>query len=686
MSIFDGDTPGQDSIAPEDAAQGPRLGFLSSLQQSYHTQLLTAGTYRVEGALQEQEAQQIELARQYGADLKPINTQQPQGSFALWNSDPYWRAANGMPGASGPDGSAPNNTPITTDNDRVLSDLAKKHPQAGFRTYAQMMQTVAANAQNAQFDEQHASHTWGGVIGSFLGSTGTALNMRYNNPAAAVAGAAPNLLAAGTGPLGIAARVGASGLINAGIAGVQNLTGDPQESRVLGMQSQSLGSAVGQGFVSGVALGAGGEVAGTALRLAGRRIAPWFESTPNDEAPTPPAGNQTETAASQGVQSENAPEGNQPVGPRPGYPGEGPDIAGPPVPPEGDPVIAAAQADQPYGPTREATSRVEQDLSSVTTQLDAWDGPAPSDVQPWAQDRFVGTPEARADMVRNGADLNEIARRVDPTTVTEFQNAGQRMADIRTQIAELQNVTHATTNDADIVQQRQALQQLDEQVAQLQQQADNAKGRRSGRATEQANDLLNSRAQLAEGAERATSGERTAHTSSQIEQLRQQLTQLDERRRDLAPLVSRAYRIAGDQINAVQPRPIEDVLPSIRNHPGNDTAERLAHATQDDVQQQTDEAARVVVQGDDEEGGGAGGREGQGDQGATLSGRMIPPAPRTIPDEIRLPSGRIVKASDVVSATRDENGNTQVTGTVRDLMREVDEAKQLAEASTSCAI
>lgn len=644
MSIFDNDAPVREAISMDDAARGPRLGFMGAFDQAYHTQLLTAGTYRVEAALREQEAQQIALAKQYGADLSPVSDRQPLGSFAVWNSDPYWRASKGLPAQNDPSGA-----PITAANDKILTDLQQKHPQAGFKTYAQQTADVASNAQGAAAD--YANSTWdrSGHVGGLLGMFAASANLRYNNALPVAAGLTP--IGRGMGAVaGAAARVGFGGALGGVQGAVSNLTGDNQESQVLGMPSQSFGQAVGEGVMGGLAMGAVGETAGAALHLGGR----WFERGPNEpEPPTPPS-----------EVPQAAPETPASAAPEP--PIYGPEPAGE------DAVRGQAYEAQPLGPSREAVSRVDQDLSATSAQLDQWDGPGVGDADGFAADASVATPEARADAAASGADLDEIARRVDPPVVGEFQRLGQQMGVIRQQIDHMNGLDFATFNDAEIEGQRAALRQLDEQVAQLETQQQQSTSRKNAqRLRDQADDLYAQRRSLEDLASRATSTEAMARRADAVAELRSRLIDMDERRRDLAPLVTRAYRVAREQRSSG---------PDIAEPAPHEMPEETARTIPEQVQATEDRAAAVTDE---------------------AIGRMREPEPAAQPepqepgvpppldrDEIQLPSGRTVRLDDVAEAIRDENeaGGVRATKTVRQMLAELEEDKALDAASRFCAL
>lgn len=669
MGLYDNAPFVPDSVPTTEAAQGPTLGFMDALRQSYNTQLITAGTYRVEAALREQEGQQIALAHKYGVQVTPLDAQtnNDSGSWAAWRSNPYWRAATGQSGPAMPMGSQPT-APVTEQNDKIFSDLQKKYPQAGFKTYAQMMKDVAANAQAAQVDQQYTSHTWGGVIGSFIGAAGAGFNLRYNGPATVIPNIAAGFIGAGTGGVGgVALRVGGQAAAGALMEGAGALTGDNDESRVLGMQAPTMGQRLREGFVGG-ALGAG---VGEGLGAAARAVFPRALTAGTDDiaaaegealatAPRPPEPSPT-------TEAPITPEQVMPVGSRPGYPGEAPEIYGPPVAPEGDEAMTRAYAEQPYGPSRDAIPRVNEDLSSAAAQLDQWNGPGVDALDHLAGDQYIGTPEARAEALRDGSSVDEIAARIDPQAVGEFHAIGAEQASLRKEIEQLRGQTFDTSADQEITQQRRALAEIDEQVAQLQTQQQSASRANARKLQSRMDDLAEQRTALEQQASRPTSADMAAQRDARISDLRARLVEADERRRDLAPLYSRAMEKAR-QTEPARQEPMAAL---------HDTPEALARDSAATVQRETEQAARVTQSEPSEE---------QASSESTPESPSEEPATVVTGNTITLPSGRTVSLDDIVEASRDENGKSVVGSSVRDLMEDVKAQRDLDEASRTCAI
>ena len=676
MGLYDNSTFVPDTVPTTDAAQGPTLGFMDTLRQSYRTQLLTAGTYRVEAALREQEGQQIALAHKYGTEITPLDAQtnNDSGSWAAWRSNPYWRAANGQSGPATPMGQQ-STAPVTEQNDKLFSELQKKYPDAGFKTYAQMMQDVAANAQAAQVDQQYTSHTWGGLIGSFIGSAGAGFNLRYNGPGTVVPNVVAGMIGAGTGGVGgVALRVGGQAVAGALLEGAGAFTGDNDESRVLGTQAPTMGQRLREGFVGG-ALGAGvGEGIGAAARAVfPRSMTAGIDDMAAAESEATAAGPRPEPAAP--AAEETPPEQVMPIGSRPGYPGEAPEIYGPPVAPEGDAALVRAYAEQPYGPSRDAIPRINEDASSVAAQLDQWGGPGVDELDHLASDQYIGTPEARAEALRDGASVDEIAARIDPQAVGEFHALGIEQTNLRNEIEQLRNEQYDTSADEEITQQRQALDELDEQVAQLQSQQQNASRANARKLQSRMDDLEAQRSALEAQASRPTSADRAAARDARLTELRAQLVEADERRRDLAPLYTRAMEKARQTTPARQ-EPMAAI---------HDTPEAIARDSADTVARQIDQAQRVTQVAEKP-------KEAPADQEPPSGGGQpdVPPAEgpevEVNGDTVTLPSGRVVNMDDIVGASRDENGKSVVDSSVRDLLDDVKAQRDLDEASRSCAI
>lgn len=638
------------TVGAADAAEPPKLGFLRALYQSVDLQDQVTSTYHDEASLQTEEARNADLSQEAGVEIKPLGSTGAYGSGAIWNTDPYWRAYNGMSAGGG------RTEPITAENDKLFEEAKRRRPDLGIKNYAEMRQTVAANQQAVQAQYQNSRWTPMGYVGGALGSIVESFNPHYNSLLSIGAnllpiGGAVKMLGA-TGLRAALARTVANGVVGAGVNAIGNIDGGQQESIASGMQPESLPQAALSGFLGGVALSGVSEgAAALGRRLGGDG---WFEHAPNDlEPPSPPQRLET-----------------PPEAPPPDPLTEPPPIYGP-VPAGKDTARRAAHEAQPYGASLDATSRVDQDLSAVSSQLDQWDGPRAGETDMLAADPTVATPEARAEASRTGASLDEIARRVDPPAVGEFQRLGQQMDAIRQQIDHMNGLDFATFNDAEIEGQRAALRQLDEQVAQLETQRQNASRKNAQRLSDQADELYAQRRNLEDLASRATSTEAMARRADAVAELRSRLIDMDERRRDLAPLVTRAYDTARQQVSSREaPEPLAP----------HERPEEVIRAAQEHVDAQAETATTVTDE---------------------AIGRMRDPEPTTPPepqepgtpppldrDEIQLPSGRTVRLDDVAEAIRDENeaGGVMATKTVRQMLAELEEDKALDAASRFCAL
>lgn len=654
MSIADNMDVTQPVIPTSQGAQGPYYesggGWLDGLAAAHQDR----ADYTVERAMQEKEADQVPLAASVGVTLTPIlPVETNQAAFGL---------------ATGTYQAVPGRSDAIAHNDKTLADLKTKYPNLPFKTYADMGAEIRSDIATSDNLRSRATYSPGGRIAAFAGGAAGDFDPRYNSPwtgiaaagLGAVAGAAAPEVLGGATLAGAAARVGLNDVLQTGFDAASRWSGNDKERQFLGQPVESLGRRVTGELASNTVAGVGGEILGWGVRMLGRFLrngTPDLPSAP--EAPSAPASEPPAAAPSSPVP--------------PGYPGGGPTVAGPAIPPEGDLILNKMYAEQPYGPAREAVAKVNEDLSAFTTQADDINGPPLNDIPQQVSDRYIGTPEARSQAVRDGLTVDDIAARVDPETIREFRDLDQEMTDTRSRIADMQGQQFDPTLDGEIAAQRQTVDQIDEQIAQLGEQRAAASRTDAQRLQERADELIQQREALASGGARRTSAEQAAQRDADVQALRARLISLDERKRDLAPLVTRAYRIAEDTRSRA---PVKPDAPD---------REQFARETQETVEREADQGLRMAAPEKPAESAPRA-EETQAGEAASTPPAHENPAPgiETAEEGYRLPDGRVIRSDALVEIPTDDGGTR--LGSVDELMQHVREWNALDEASRICAI
>lgn len=492
------------TMDPQDAAVGPRLGFLGAFEAALDQQIRANSFYATAAALRDEEQENIRRIREAG-EVPPAPLNDMDADLETWlpfsqNFGPYsalfdtemairQRRRNFAPSEDTRRYAA-----LAAERDRQLRQLRERLPNAGIRTYDEMVRDVRTRAQEAE-RRMTFPQTFGGNVGAFLGGMVGSVNPR-TDPL--------NFITLGVGGAGrtvlqrIAGQAGAQAVVETG----NQFLVQPQREQL------GLPSGFGYGAASVLAAAGGGAILQGVGEGAGALVRRWFRVSPNDPAPPAPA--PPPPAPTRTVQTVRQPP------------------AVPPQPLPGLSGVDAAVAGIELGRTRVGRARIAEDLAHVTRQLDAFDGPRPWEVSPPTATRLPLRPgDMRADValpVRNaGATLDEVARQIDPETFRIYDALADRREALRT-LLRAREVTRSESSAKLLDQQIQAVQ---DRIARTK------KGKQLQRLQTELSDLMAQRDAMAKEAK--------APVGTNLAEARAELLRADERMRDLAPAVSRAY-------------------------------------------------------------------------------------------------------------------------------------------------
>lgn len=498
-----------------EGAAAPRLGPLASLEASYDASVLSASQYGTQVTLQQKEAENNRRIRATGKQGPA-----PLGHDANTPDLPVvgdlganWRGVDSYVDAmTASDKRAASTTGSlyagyddpSGGRDAEIAKLQQEFPDAGIQTYADMYGQTVKEARDAYQRAQYP-RTGLGSVGGFVGSTVASLDPRYN-PAQAAAAIATAPLGGEAFGLGLAGRVGLQAGVGGATAGLQDLTGagDTQE-RVTGERPNVVADVL-QGAVAGAAFQGVGEAAGAALRRV--RTGSWFEHAPNDPAPPepPPAVTPREP-----VHYADAPATTQAA-------------------------IDRALAELPGYRTRPMVARAAVDLDRAAGQMADWSGPSPLFIEPPTDTASVLPPEIRPYELPSSAPtgtetVDQIARRIDPQVFGQYDALQQIRQSLRDELGSAADVAERNRVEG-------GADELQAQIIAMQDQLTQTKGRRQRANLQDRLAGLQSRLEAPAQTRLPAVTEGPFRSASQI---RTELQQADERMRDLAPAVSRAY-------------------------------------------------------------------------------------------------------------------------------------------------
>jgi len=491
------------SVAPDMAATGPRVGFLESWEVSWNEQVRGAAMYGIEDQMWQLEDQQVQAMRRAGIENIPWLSEESHGIF------------NVLPGPAGgvenyldiarfyEDGGDPAYATRLAEYDARITELQEKFPELNLRTSREMWDSVRAQAQAYEQRAMGDRRDIGGHVGAFIG--GAVASMNPNTDPL-------NFITLGVGGVGktvvgrIAGQMGAQGVIE----GINQITGVQEQRRLLGLE---------YGFGDAVQRVAGAAVAGGVLQGVGEGLAfgfrRWFRSTPTDPAPLP------------GVTERPALPDTRMVPPQAIPADEG--LAAAKLTRAPETYINYLHEQSPLSLTRAGRARTVLDLDYMTTRLDDWDGGRPWEIAP-KTDTAITLP--RSDFIApdlnrvvDQSQVDDLARQIDPQTFQQYDALATRKQTYQRWINEL--------SDADNPALTQRIAELDDKIDALTVRMQDQNGRRASKTRKEIAAL--------EAEKEAAISEGTSPNQPDVARVRRELMKADEKMRDLAPLVSRAY-------------------------------------------------------------------------------------------------------------------------------------------------
>lgn len=508
MSFFSEANEDAYSVSPDAAATGRRVGFLESWAVGWNEQVRSSAMYGIENAMWNEDNAQVQALRRAGVENIPMLSPESFGMLAERVPGPPQDPGDYLATARFfEDGGDPAFASRLEDYDKRIDELRKTYPNLNLRTSREMWDNVRSTAQAYEQRANNDRRTVGGSVGAFIG--GALASMNPNTDPL-------NFLTLGVGGAGrsigvrIAEQAGAQGLIE----GVNQITGVQEQRRLLGLD-YGIGDAVSR--VAGAAIG------GAALQGAGEAVAfgirRWFRSGPGDMAPPP---------TPEALERPTLPDTSM-------------------VPPQAipaDETLAAAKLTRapetyvdwmheqsPLSVTRNGKARTMLDVDYVTQRLDEWGGPNPWEMPP-KTDTAVSLPSndfvaPNLERFVERSQVDDIARTVDPDTFRVYDDLAQRKETYKRWIDELGGV-----RDAEL---QSRIDEIDTKIYDLTAKADGEGGKRAAKTRKDIQALQVEKAQVIE--EAAASGKETPD----MRRVRRAMMKDDEKMRDLAPLVSRAY-------------------------------------------------------------------------------------------------------------------------------------------------
>ncbi len=359
MSIFD--TPNGDAytIAPDQAARGPRLGFMDSFDASFEVQARTASLLGIQKSFRDVEQRQQKKMRDAGITPPDSLDDSETGGSGPFGMAQFRQGRYDAVAQSIMEGGGWYTDDMVKDRDEKLKKLQKEHPELGIKTYGEMFKDVQAEGQEA-LKRASLPTTFGGTVGGFLGGMVGGLDPRTDplNVASFIA----------TLPLGggtVIARAGAQGAAQAVTEAANISIGVDAKGLVTGTPTTPGENVARVGMAA--AGGVGGQLIGEGVAAGVRRAVTgkWFADVPPGAIPSrdiPPLDDMTRGILDdleRGVERRMPPD--RPFRDYPDFEAfarsQGYDMA------------------NPYGPSRQAFLRNAADIEYVGRELNRWDGP-----------------------------------------------------------------------------------------------------------------------------------------------------------------------------------------------------------------------------------------------------------------------------------------------------------------------
>lgn len=500
------------SISPEQASPGAPLTFWDSMRQSYDYEKLVESQYGVAADLIEQEQEMQTRIRRAGGTPPPsyLTRLGPSGDFeSIPRADKLAQAL-----ASGDRRTYEG---LVKTYDEELERLKGKYPDAEVKTFAEMFEDTKQRFATLSKRQQRGT-SWGGTAGSFIGGMGASLQPDANPLSVAT------LPVGGFGRSALT-RILTEGAAQAGVQGIEEITGVRANKRLLGLDpdwSESLAN-VGMAAVFGSSLQTLGEGAVGVGRTIKRR---WFQDT----SPMPPV-------YKKGTDLTRFPSAPEVV------PGPGAGRAREPIRPEIDDAITRA-VQETVGTSKNYRRGAATDYNHVQTHLLSYSGLRPWEITPPTHTRPLMRPDDPKAPAINfndaGRSVDDIAREIDPVTFKQYDQLQLQLSQSRGFMDHAMN----KADDAALERARTELSTFNDELDRLEAQLEGAGKKKRQTIEAQIRDVQEARA--------TREAALLKLGPSNAEAYRGAILKVNEQIRDLEPALERAYsraqnRWAGDE-------------------------------------------------------------------------------------------------------------------------------------------
>lgn len=504
MSFFNEANEDAFSVVPEAAATGPLVGFLESFSVGYQQQVRASAMYGIENEMFKLDDSQVRAMKRAGIEDAPSLSPDDTPYF----NDP----TTGLSPQAGAyldvarfyaDGGDPSFADKLTEYDKRIGELQTKYPDLKLKTSREMFDNVRAAAQEYENRSYNDRRTLGGSVGSFFGGAIGALNPN-SDPI--------NFLSTPIGGIGksVITRVAGQGAAQGFVEGLNQITGVQEQRRLLGLD---------YGFGDAVARVGGAIVGGAALQAVGEGVVfgarRFFRSTPNDPAPLPDSIERAALPDTSGIPPQVIPADEN--------------LAAARLTREPETYTDYLQEASPFSNSRLGRARTVLDVDYMESRLNEWTAEAPAMLKP-KTDTMITLPTRdfiAPDFARfaEKSQVDELARRVDPDTFRIYDSLAERKQIYKGRIEEVGNAEN------------QALQTqidaIDAKMYDLAMKAEQTGGKRAAKLRNDIKKLDGEKAKLVD--------EQAKTETPEVARFRRLMMQEDEKMRELAPLVSRAY-------------------------------------------------------------------------------------------------------------------------------------------------
>lgn len=510
------------SIDDAQASPGAPLSFWDNLRASFDYENLVESQYGAAHDLITQEQEMFQRIRRAGGTP-------PESAYLKGDVSGYYNLSRAeQVAAAVRDNDRRGYEDLVKTQDEELRVLKQRFPDIGIKTYGEMYGDMIARRKFLEGEQQRG----GNPVAGFIGAMGAAFNP------------ATNPLSVLTAPVGgfgktAAGRIATESLAQGGVQFVEEVTGIRGNKRLLGLDPTWQDTAVNVGAAAAF----GGVLQGTgeALRVGAKTIrGKWFRDVEGDRAPPPP---QPEPPPAVPPAAETVPA----PPPRAGAAAQGQAPVARAIPRTSEEAIMQAVRDV-AGTSRNIRRGAMADYNHMVSQMDRFDV-AIGDIAPPMHTRPFTPPEQiAAPRIETpaGETVDQIARRIDPETFRMYDKLAREIEQMR---SNLQQAVHFKN-----VEDTAALRTFDDAIAVETRKLQNANPRKAKIYQERIRELT---------AQRASEEARLlALDDVSSANYRQSVMKIDEKMRDLAPAVSRAYARARGKWAAYdeQRAQIEDMM------------------------------------------------------------------------------------------------------------------------------